>query len=174
MIGDDGEQFGVVSIMEARRISDDRGLDLIEVSPNAKPPVVKLMDYGKYKYRQQKQASEQKKKQVKVDVKEIKFRPNIDVHDLDVKMKKAAQFLGQGDKIKLLMQFRGREMAHKHIGKDKFQTIIDRILEMGAVVESQQKMMGNRIIAMVGPSKKAPAKKPVAKPPKTEEVKAES
>ncbi len=170
LIGDDGEQFGVVSLSEARRIGDDRGLDIIEVSPNAKPPVCKLMDYGKYKYRQQKQKSEAKKKQVKVDVKEIKFRPNIDVHDLDVKMKKAAQFLGQGDKIKLLMQFRGREMAHKHIGKEKFQSIIDRILEMGAVVESQQKMMGNRIIAMVGPSKKAPKKAAAPKPEKAEAV----
>ncbi len=112
------------------------------------------MDYGKYKYKQQKQANEAKKKQVTVAVKEIKFRPNIDIHDLDVKLRKAQQFLDSGDKIKLLMQFRGREMAHKHIGKEKFQSIIEKILEMGAVVESNQKMMGNRIIAMVGPSKK--------------------
>lgn len=154
LIGDDGNQYGVVSIHEARRISEDTGLDLIEVSPAAKPPVVKLMDYGKYKYQMQKKANEAKKKQATVSIKEIKFRPNIDTHDLEVKLKKAKEFLDEGDKIKLLMQFRGREMAHVDIGKEKFQNILERIIEMGAVVESNQKMMGNRILAMVGPSKK--------------------
>jgi len=140
--------------MEARRISEDTGLDLIEVSPNAKPPVVKLMDYGKYKYQLQKKLSENKKKQVTIQVKEIKFRPNIDVHDLEVKLKKAEKFLAQGDKIKLLMQFRGREMAHKDIGFEKFKSILAQVIEMGAVVESPLKMMGNRIISMVSPAKK--------------------
>ena len=154
LIGDDGTQYGVVSIAKAKELGTETGLDLIEVSPNAKPPVVKLMDFGKYKYQLQKKKSEAKKKQVTVQVKEIKFRPNIDTHDLDVKLKKAAKFLGQGDKIKLLMQFRGREMAHKDIGIDKFKEIIAKVIEMGAVVESHQKMMGNRIIAMVGPAKK--------------------
>ncbi len=154
LIGDDGNQYGVVSISKAKEISDESGLDLIEVSPNANPPVVKLMDFGKYKYQLQKKASEAKKKQAVIQVKEIKFRPNIDTHDLDVKLKKAAKFLDQGDKIKLLMQFRGREMAHKDIGIEKFKEILEKVIEMGAVVESNQKMMGNRIIAMVSPAKK--------------------
>lgn len=153
LIGDDGTQYGVVSIMEAKRTASDAGLDLIEVSPNAKPPVVKLIDYGKYKYQLQKKKNEAKKKQITVQVKEIKFRPNIDTHDLGVKLKKAEKFLAQGDKIKLLMQFRGREMAHVDIGKEKFKSIIDAVLELGAVVESHGKMMGNRIIALVGPAK---------------------
>lgn len=155
MIGDDGEQFGVVTIEKAREISDEHGLDLVEVSPGAKPPVVKLIDYGKFKYQQQKKAAEAKKKQVTIQVKEVKFRPAIDIHDLNVKMKNVLRFLEQGDKVKMLMQFRGREMAHKHIGLDKFREIIASVVEeTGASVESPMKMMGNRAIAMVAPAKK--------------------
>ena len=102
----------------------------------------------------QKKQSEAKKKQVIVQVKEIQFRPNIDIHDLDVKLKKAEKFIEAGDKVKMLMQFRGREMAHKQIGIDKFNEIIDRVKEMGATVESEPKMMGNRIIVILSPSKK--------------------
>lgn len=155
LIGDDGHQFGVVSSDRAREISDEKGLDLVEVSPNAKPPVVKLIDYGKFKYQQQKKASEAKKKQVVIKVKEVKFRPAVDIHDLQVKLKNVHKFLGQGDKVKLLMQFRGREMAHKHIGLDKFKEIIAGIQEeTDAVIESPMKMMGNRAICMIAPSKK--------------------
>lgn len=155
LIGDQGEAMGVVSIERARAIAEEKGLDLIEVSPNAKPPVVKVIDYGKYKYQQQKKASEAKKKQVIVQLKEIKLRPNIEEHDLNVKLKKVYQFIDQGDKVKLLMQFRGREMAHKQIGLDKFDSIIKMIIERGgAQVESAPKMMGYRSIAMLGPIKK--------------------
>lgn len=155
LIGDDGTQYGVVSIARAREISDETGLDLVEVSPNAKPPVVKLIDYGKYKYQIQKKASEAKKKQVVVNLKEVKFRPNIEKHDLEVKLKNTKKFLDQGDKVKMLMQFRGREMAHKELGLGKFDEIIKTAVEdMGAVVESPVKMMGNRAIAMIAPSKK--------------------
>lgn len=127
---------------------------MVEVSPSAKPPVVKLIDYGKFKYQQQKKLSEAKKKQVTITVKEVKFRPAIDVHDLNVKLKNVFKFLGQGDKVKMLMQFRGREMAHKDIGLDKFKEIINTVIEeSGAVVESPMKMMGNRAIAMLAPSK---------------------
>lgn len=130
-------------------------MDLVEVSPNAKPPVVRLIDYGKFKYQQQKKASEAKKKQVKILVKEVKFRPGIDIHDLQVKMKNVLKFLDQGDKVKLLMQFRGREMAHKDLGLGKFKDIITQIQEeSGAVVESPMKMMGNRAICMIAPNKK--------------------
>jgi translation initiation factor IF-3 len=155
LIGDNGDAYGVVSISKAKEISDEQGLDLVEVSPNAKPPVVKLIDYGKFKYQQQKKAAEAKKKQVTIQVKEVKFRPAIDIHDLNVKLKNVARFLGAGDKVKLLMQFRGREMAHKDIGLTKFREIIAGIQEEhGAVIESQMKMMGNRAICMIAPPKK--------------------
>ncbi len=134
-------------------MAESEGLDLIEISPNAAPPVVKMMDYGKYKYQVQKKLAEAKKKQVVIDVKEIKFRPNIEKHDLDVKINHIEKFLEKGDKVKLLMQFRGREMAHKELGLAKFDEIMKAILEKGAVVESPAKMMGNRCIAMVAPGK---------------------
>jgi translation initiation factor IF-3 len=155
LIGDGGDQYGIVSIDKARSISDEQGLDLVEVSPSAKPPVVKLIDYGKFKYQQQKKAAEAKKKQVTIQVKEVKFRPAIDTHDLNVKLKNVFRFLDQGDKVKMLMQFRGREMAHKHIGLDKFKDIINQVVEeSGASVEAPLKMMGNRAIAMLAPAKK--------------------
>lgn len=159
LISDDGEQYGVVSLDRARQISEDVGLDLVEVSPNAKPPVVKLIDFGKFKYEQQKKANEAKKKQAVVQLKEIQFRPNIETHDLETKLKRAEKFIGQGDKVKMVMQFRGREMAYKDLGMDKFKGIVDSVVEMGALVESEMKFMGNRIITILAPSKKAPAKK---------------
>jgi translation initiation factor IF-3 len=140
---------------QARLISLDRGLDLVEVSPGANPPVVKLIDFGKFKYQMQKKAAEAKKKQAVTELKEIKFRPNIEQHDLEVKLKKIYEFLEDGDKVKLLLQFRGREMAHKELGFDKFNAIIGMIKEAsGATVESDPKLMGNRITAMVAPTKK--------------------
>ncbi len=156
LIGDNGDQFGVVSIDKAREISSEQGLDLVEVSPSAKPPVVKLIDYGKFKYQQQKKAAEAKKKQVTIQVKEVKFRPAIDIHDLNVKMKNVLKFIKQGDKVKMLMQFRGREMAHKSIGLEKFNEIISSAVEeTGATLEAPVKMMGNRAIAMLAPPKKS-------------------
>jgi translation initiation factor IF-3 len=156
LIGDDGEQFGVVTMAQARLIADSKGLDLVEVSPNAAPPVVKLIDFGKFKYQQQKKAAEAKKKQATSELKEIKFRPSIEQHDLEVKLKKIYKFLDQGDKVKLLLQFRGREMAHKELGVDRFNQIIDMIVdETQALVESRPKLMGNRITAMLAPTKKA-------------------
>jgi translation initiation factor IF-3 len=135
-------------------MADSEGLDLIEISPNANPPVVKMMDYGKYKYQIQKKLAEAKKKQVVIDVKEMKFRPNIERHDLDVKINHIEKFLDQGDKVKLLMQFRGREMAHKEIGLAKFDEIVKAVIEKGAIIEAPAKFMGNRVIAMVSPGKK--------------------
>ena len=154
LIGEDGHAYGVILMEEARRISHERGLDLVEVSPNAKPPVVRLIDYGKFKYESQKKANEAKKRQVVIAVKEIQFRPHIDQHDLETKLKKAQGFLEQGDKIKLVMQFRGRELAYKDAGLEKFQGIIAKLVENGAVIEAEAKMMGNRILAMVAPDKK--------------------
>lgn len=155
LLGDDGEQFGVVTISAAKKIADDKGMDLVEVSPNAKPPVVKVIDYGKFKYNQQKKANETKKKQVQVQLKEIQFRPNIEAHDLETKLKRAEKFLLQGDKVKMVMQFRGREMAYRDAGFEKFKLIIKMVADIGAVVESEPKMMGNRIITILSPDKKA-------------------
>tara|TARA_Y100000590_G_scaffold470775_1_gene670223 strand:+ start:38556 stop:39125 length:570 start_codon:yes stop_codon:yes gene_type:complete len=152
---EDGTAYGVVSLDEARKLREETGLDLVEVSPNAKPPVVKLIDYGRYKYDQQKKANEQKKKQAKTLLKEIQFRPNIEQHDLDTKLKRAEKFLHQSDKVKMVMQFRGREMAHRDQGFEKFKGIIEMVEKLGAVVESPPKMMGNRIITILSPDKKA-------------------
>lgn len=152
LIGGDGHQFGVISIDRARDISEEEGLDLVEISPNSKPPVVKLIDYGKYKYQIQKKASEAKKKQAVVVLKEVQFRPNIEQHDLDVKLKKIYKFLDQGDKVKLLMQFRGREMAYSHVGRAKLDEIIQKVLDYGGQLESAPQMMGNRYFAMVSAS----------------------
>lgn len=134
-------------------IAESEGLDLVEVSPNAKPPVAKIIDYGKFKYMEQKKQAEARKKQATVTVKEIQFRPNIEKHDLDVKLKKAEKFLAQGDKVKMMMQFRGREMAHKDIGLTKFSEILKTVESFGGSVETPQKMMGNRCIVVVAPVK---------------------
>lgn len=145
----------MVTLEQAKIIANNESLDLIEISPNATPPVVKLMDYGKYKYQAQKKLAEAKKKQVVIDVKEIKFRPNIEKHDLEVKVNHIVKFLEHGDKVKLLMQFRGREMAHKDLGMAKFDEIMKLIVEKsGAMIEAEPKLMGNRVIAMVSPGKK--------------------
>ena len=135
------------------KIAESKGLDLVEISPKAKPPVVKLIDYGKYKYQIQKKANEAKKKQIVIAIKEIKFRPNIDQHDLNVKLKKIFNFLEQGDKVKLVMQFRGREMSRKEVGLEKFKNILTQVLTSGSTVESPLKMMGNRAITVVAPNK---------------------
>lgn len=166
LLGEDGHAYGVVSMAEARRIAEDLGLDLVEVSPTAQPPVVKVIDYGKYKYELQKKAQEAKKKQIVIQLKEIQFKPNIDIGDLKTKLNHCQKFIDDGDKIKCSMQFRGREMSYRDAGMEKFKSIIAQIVEMGAVVESEPKMMGNRIIAIV-----ASVKKPVKKGPKQEDEK---
>jgi len=154
-LNSDEQAYGVVSLDEARRIAADLGLDLVEVSPNAKPPVVKLIDYGKFKYNQQKKANEAKKKQTTAQLKEIQMRPNIESHDLETKLKRVYRFLGDGDKVKMVMQFRGREMAYKEAGLQKFKDILAGVCDYGAVIESEPKMMGNRIITILSPDKKA-------------------
>lgn len=136
-------------------MANEQGVDLVEISPTASPPVVKLIDFGKYRYQLQKKANEAKKKQAVVEVKEIKIRPNIEKHDLEVKLKKIGEFLEEGDKVKVLMQFRGREMAYFATGLQKFRVILESIVEIGGAIESGPDAMGNRIIAMIGPTKKA-------------------
>lgn len=154
MLGDDGTAYDVISIEEARKIAQEQGLDLVEVSPNAKPPVVKLIDYGKFKYDQQKKANEAKKKQSQAQLKEIQVRPNIEAHDLETKLKKVYRFLEDADKVKMVMQFRGREMAYRDSGLEKFKEILEGICSYGAVLESPPKIMGNRIISILSPDKK--------------------
>ena len=126
LIGADGENVGVVSPSRALVMAEEAGLDLVEISPNAKPPVCKIMDFGKFKYEQQKREAEARKKQKTIEVKEVKFRPNTDTHDYDVKMRNVFKFLEAGDKVKVTLRFRGREMAHQNLGRE----LLERIAAM--------------------------------------------
>src|SRR3546814_9598195 len=129
LVGADGEMIGFVHIRDALRAAEEAGLDLVEVSPNAEPPVCKILDYGKYKYEIQKKKNEARKKQKVIDVKEIKLRPNIDDNDYNVKMRNARRFIEEGDKVKVTMRFRGREMAHQDLGMDVLVRVRDELDE---------------------------------------------
>ncbi len=139
-------------------IAADVGLDLVEVAPNSKPPVVKILDYGKYKYQAQKKAAEARKNQKTVDVKEIKMRPNIDTHDYDVKMRNARRFLDDENKVKVTMRFRGREMAHQELGLDLLFKVRDELGTMSKV-EYQPKMEGRQMIMILAPIPLTPAQR---------------
>jgi translation initiation factor IF-3 len=141
----DGSNVGVVSINEAMDRADIAGLDLVEISPNASPPVCKVMDFGKYKYEAQKKASEARKKQKIIEVKEIKMRPNIDSHDYDVKMRAIMRFFEAGDKVKVTLRFRGREMAHQELGMDLLKKV-QADTEEFAKIEAQPKLEGRQMI----------------------------
>lgn len=150
LVGADGEMAGVVAVADALQAAEEAGLDLVEVSPNADPPVCKILDYGKYKYEQQKKAAEARKKQKTVDVKEVKIRPGIEEHDYGVKMRNARRFLEEGDKVKVTMRFRGREMAHQNIGFDLLSKMKEELSDVGKV-ELEPKMEGRQIIMVLGP-----------------------
>jgi translation initiation factor IF-3 len=150
LIDDEGENRGVMRPEDAIGLAQDVGLDLVEISPNANPPVCKIMDFGKYKYEQQKKAVEAKKKQKVIEVKEVKFRPNIDKHDYDVKMRNVTRFLEDGDKVKVTLRFRGREMAHQELGREVLQRIAADAEDLGKV-ESMPKMEGRQMIMVIGP-----------------------
>jgi translation initiation factor IF-3 len=135
-------------------MAEQAGLDLVEISPNANPPVCKIMDYGKFKYEQQKRESEARKKQKTIEVKEVKFRPGTDTHDYDVKMRNVFKFLENGDKVKVTLRFRGREMAHQQLGRELLERVADDVKEIGKV-ENMPKMEGRQMVMMIGP---APAK----------------
>jgi translation initiation factor IF-3 len=142
--------IGVVPLAEGLNRADEAGLDLVEVSPNADPPVCKILDYGKFKYIAQKKANETRKKQKTIDVKEIKMRPNIDNHDYDVKMRAMEKFLDEGDKVKVTLRFRGREMAHQELGRK----VLERVrvdLEEPAKVEQMPLMEGRQMIMILTP-----------------------
>lgn len=136
---------------KAIEMARDVGLDLVEVSPNAKPPVCKILDYGKYKYEQQKKAAEARKKQKTVDVKELKMRPTIEEHDYQVKLKKAKEFLDDGDKVKFSIRFRGREMAHQDVGREVMERLLGDLKEM-CKAELSPKMEGRQMIMILAPN----------------------
>jgi len=142
--------IGVVPLREALWAAEEVGLDLVEVSPGAEPPVCKVLDYGKYKYEAQKKKNEARKKQKTVDVKEIKLRPNIDDHDYEVKMRNARRFIGEGDKVKVTLRFRGREMAHQELGMNVLVRVRDELDEM-AKVEQMPKMEGRQMVMVLAP-----------------------
>ncbi len=152
VIDENGEMKGVYPIEKALELADDLGLDLVEISPHTDPPVCKVLDYGKYKYEQQKKASEARKKQKVVDIKEVKIRPNIEKHDYDVKMRNATRFLEKGDKVKVTMRFRGREMAHQNIGMDLLKRMQEELAEI-STVELAPKMEGRQMIMVLAPNK---------------------
>lgn len=152
LIGADGDNVGVVSPERGMELADDAGLDLVEISPNASPPVCKIMDFGKFKYEQQKRESEARKKQKIIEVKEVKFRPNTDTHDYEVKMRNVTRFLEAGDKVKVTLRFRGREMAHQNLGRDLLERVADDIQELGKV-ENMPRMEGRQMVMMIGPAK---------------------
>ena len=150
LIGADGENVGVVTPARALALAEEAGLDLVEISPNAEPPVCKIMDFGKYKYEQQKRESETRRNQKIIEIKEIKFRPGTDDHDYDVKMRAVLKFLSEGDKVKVTLRFRGREMAHQELGLELLNRVAAEVGEAGKV-ESMPKLEGRQMVMMIAP-----------------------
>ncbi|MDQ7080303.1 MAG: translation initiation factor IF-3 [Paracoccaceae bacterium] len=150
LIGPEGENIGLSTPEHGMRLAEEFGLDLVEISPNANPPVCKVMDYGKFKYEQQKRESEARKKQKTIEVKEVKFRPNTDTHDYNVKLRNVIRFLENGDKVKVTMRFRGREMAHQNLGLEMLKRVAADVEELGKV-ENMPKMEGRQMIMVIGP-----------------------
>jgi translation initiation factor IF-3 len=150
LIDENGENVGVVSRDDALRRAEEAGLDLVEISPHAAPPVCKILDYGRYKYEDQKKKAEARKKQKVIDVKEIKMRPNIDQHDYDVKMRSIHRFIEEGDKVKVTLRFRGREMAHQDLGLKVLNRVRDQLEEL-AKVEQFPKLEGRQMIMVLAP-----------------------
>ncbi len=150
LISEDGDNVGVVPTDQAIERAFGVGLDLVEISPNADPPVAKILDYGKYKYEAQKKKNEARKKQKVIEVKEIKFRPNIEQHDYDVKMRSMHKFIDEGDKVKVTMRFRGREMAHQELGME----VLNRVkaeMDEKAKVEQHPSMEGRQMTMVLAP-----------------------
>ena len=150
LVDQEGQNRGIVDTEEARRLAEEAGLDLVEISPNSQPPVVKILDYGRFKFQSQKKAAEARKKQKTVEVKEIKMRPSIDTHDYDVKMRAARRFLDEGDKVKMTLRFRGREMAHQELGLQLLFRVRDELTEM-AKVESEPRLEGRQMVMVLAP-----------------------
>ncbi|WP_109041081.1 translation initiation factor IF-3 [Azospira sp. I13] len=153
LIGEEGEQVGVVSIRAALQMAEDAGVDLVEIAPLAKPPVCRVMDYGKFKYHEAKKQHEAKLKQKQVQVKEVKFRPGTDENDYQIKLRNMIRFLEDEDKVKVTLRFRGREMAHQEIGMRQLERIKADLTEL-ALVEQMPKMEGRQMVMMLAPLKK--------------------
>lgn len=153
LIDAEGEQLGVIATLEARRISEEAGLDLVEVSPEAKPPVCRIMDYGKFKFQVSKRKAAAKKKQKQIQIKEIKLRPATEEADYQVKLRNITKFLEAGDKSKVTIRFRGREMTHPELGMQLLQRMIADLVDYG-VVEQNPKFEGRQIVMVLGPKKK--------------------
>lgn len=153
VVGADGEKIGIVSLAEAKQMAYDANMDLVEISPNADPPVCKIMDFGKFQFEQNKKLAIAKKKQKQIQVKEIKFRPGTDEGDYQVKLRSLTKFLNEGDKTKITVRFRGREMAHREIGMDLLKRI-ELDLEELATVEQFPKMEGRQLVMVMGSKKK--------------------
>lgn len=163
MIGANGEPLGVVALAAANRLAEEAQLDLVEIAPTAVPPVCRIMDYGKYKYRESKKRHEAKLKQKQIVVKEVKFRPGTDEGDYKIKLRNLVRFLEEGDKTKVTLRFRGRELAHQEFGV----RLLERVrndLEPYGVVEQWPKMEGRQLVMVLSPKKVAPPQKPVARP----------
>jgi translation initiation factor IF-3 len=152
LIGQDGEQVGVVSIADAQQAAEEAELDLVEISPNAEPPVCRIMDYGKYLFEENKKKHAAKKKQKQIQVKEIKFRPGTDIGDYQVKLRNLVKFLKNGDRVKVTMRFRGREMAHQELGLQMLQRLEGDLEEFGTV-EQRPKIEGRLMVMVVAPKK---------------------
>jgi translation initiation factor IF-3 len=154
LVESDGSQAGIVPIEEALRRAQEQTLDLVEVAPTAKPPVCRIMDFGKFLYQQKKKAHDSRKKQKVIHIKEVKFRPNIDEHDYGFKLKNAQRFLEEGDKVKATVQFRGREMARQDLGHKLLRRLAEDLREIG-LLESSPEMTGNRMHVIFGPPRSA-------------------
>ncbi|WP_071783235.1 MULTISPECIES: translation initiation factor IF-3 [Leminorella] len=154
LTGIDGEQIGIVSLNEALQKAEEAGVDLVEISPNAEPPVCRIMDYGKFLYEKSKATKEQKKKQKVVQVKEIKFRPGTDDGDYQVKLRSLVRFLEEGDKAKITLRFRGREMAHQQIGMEVLNRVRDDLAELAVVESYPSRIEGRQMIMVLAPKKK--------------------
>ena len=150
LIDDDGSQVGIVSLDEARQRAADKDLDLVEVAPDARPPVCKLMDYGKYKYEEARRQREARKKQHVIHVKEVKFRPGIEDHDYEFKARHARRFLNEGNKVKLTMMFRGRQITHPELGREVLDRLVEELQDVGKV-ESYPSFEGRTMTMMMAP-----------------------
>jgi translation initiation factor IF-3 len=150
LIGPDGQMVGISSLKEGMALAEKSGLDLVEISPNAEPPVCKVMDFGKFKYEAQKKANEARKKQKVISIKEIKMRPNIDAHDYEIKMRAVKKFISEGDKVKFTLRFRGREMSHQELGMKLMSQVK---VDMGDTVkvESEPRLEGRQMVMVIAP-----------------------
>ena len=161
VISPEGEQLGILSIERALEIAEDQGLDLVEVAPMARPPVCRIMDYGKFKYEEQRQAREARKKQHHVQIKEVKMRPGIEDHDFDFKVRHARKFLDEGHKVKLTMMFRGRQMAHPEYGRQVLDRVFQQLQDLSKV-ESHPMLEGRSMVMVLAPTAKPPQAAPAS------------